>query len=50
MKNTNKYYVRELLNHYGIFKRDNKHICIYQFYNKKLAILKLEELNKMYEK
>ena len=50
MKSTNKYYIRELLNHYGIFNRHNKHICIYQFYNKKLAIIKMEELNKMSEK
>ena len=49
MKSTNKYYIRELLNHFGIFNRYNKHICIYKFYNKKLAILKMEELNKMSE-
>ena len=49
MKSTNKYYIRELLNHYGIFNRYNKHVCIYQFYNKKLAILKMEEFNKMSE-
>ena len=50
MKSTNKYYIRELLNHYGIFNRHNKNVCIYKFYNKKLAILKMEELNKMSEK
>ena len=50
MKSINKYYIRELLNHYGIFNRYNKHICIYKFYNKKLAILKMEELNKISEK
>ena len=47
MKITNKYYIRELLNHYGIFNRNNKNVCIYKFYNKKNAILKMEELNKM---
>ena len=50
MKSINKYYIRELLNHYGIFNRNNKHLCIYKFYNKKLAVLKMEELNKMSEK
>ena len=50
MKSANEYYIRELLNHYGIFNRYNKHVCIYQFYNKKLAIIKMEELNKMSEK
>lgn len=50
MKSTNRYYIRELLNHYGIFNRNNKHVCIYKFYNKKIAILKMEELNKMTEK
>ena len=50
MKSTNKYYIRELLNHYGIFNRNNKHVCIYIFYKKKNAILKMEELNKMFEK
>ena len=50
MKSTNKYYIRELLNHYGIFNRYNKNVCIYKFYNKKLAVLKMEELNKMSEK
>ena len=50
MKSTNKYYIRELLNHYGIFNRNNKHVCIYIFYKKKIAILKMEELNKMFEK
>ena len=37
MKSTNKYYIRELLNHYGIFNRINKNVCIYKFYNKKNA-------------
>ena len=46
----NKYYIRELLNHYGIFNRYNKNVCIYKFYNKKFAVLKMEELNKMSEK
>ena len=50
MKSTNKYYIRELLNHYGIFNRYNKHVCIYKFYNKKNANLKMEELNKISEK
>ena len=50
MKSTNKYYIRELLNHYGIFNRINKNVCIYKFYNKKNAILKMEELNKLPEK
>ena len=46
----NKYYIRELLNHYGIFNRYNNNVCIYKFYNKKFAVLKMEELNKMSEK
>ena len=50
MKSTNKYYIRELLNHYGIFNKMNKHVCIYKFHDKKNAILKIEELNKMPEK
>ena len=50
MKSVNKYYIREMLNYYGIFNKNNKHICIYKFYNKKNAILKMEELNKMSEK
>ena len=50
MKSINKYYIRELLNHYGIFNRYNKNVCIYKFYNKKFAVLKMEELNKMSEK
>ena len=50
MKSINKYYIRELLNHYGIFNKNNKNVCIYKFYDKKNAILKMEELNKMFEK
>ena len=50
MKSINKYYIRELLNHYGIFNKTNKNVCIYKFYDKKNAILKMEELNKMFEK
>ena len=50
MKSTNRYYVRELLNHYGIFDRNNENVCLYKFYEKKNAILKMKELNKMNEK